>query len=135
MVELQKLPPGIRRPSLWPLPETFPWRLASDEVYADPTSAFSEPFGSARTALDYGYHRKPALLRQHLQDVILQRALSSQAKPKTGQRPWCVFTAGAMGVGKSHALLSLHAEALFPLDRFQQIDPDKIKGEVRGVTP
>ena len=80
----------------------------------------------------------PGLLprqRQHLQDVILQRALSSQAKPKTGQRPWCVFTAGAMGVGKSHALLSLHAEALFPLDRFQQIDPDKIKGEVRGATP
>jgi len=43
-------------------------------------------------------------------------------------RPWIVYTAGAMGAGKSHSLRDLHARGLFPLERFIWIDPDAIKG-------
>ena len=85
----------------------------------------------ARGALDYAYHKRPILARQHLQNTILRKVLlNDKALPREGAAPWIVFTAGAMGVGKSHALLSLHAEGLFPLDTFQAIDPDKLKGEL-----
>ena len=35
-----------------------------------------------------------------------------------------------MGVGKSHALLTLHNDGRFPLCAFQPIDPDKLKAEL-----
>jgi hypothetical protein len=35
--------------------------------------------------------------------------------------PWVVFTAGAMGAGKSRAMHWLHARGLFPLPSFVQV--------------
>ena len=35
-----------------------------------------------------------------------------------------------MGVGKSFTLLSLEKFGCFPLRQFQQVDPDKLKGEL-----
>jgi hypothetical protein len=55
----------------------------------------------------------------------------SSAAALTTQRsegPWLVYTAGAMGAGKSHTLRYLSREGLFPLDRFIVVDPDMIKG-------
>ena len=57
------------------------------------------------------------------------------ASSARGTGPWLVYTAGAMGAGKSHTLRFLHAQGLFPLDRFIWVDPDAIKGllpDMRG---
>ena len=47
--------------------------------------------------------------------------LTEALERRPDERPWIVFTAGAMGVGKSYAMLSLHSEGLFPLDAFQAV--------------
>ena len=108
----------------------FPWADPTSTVYASAAPEVCETFHEAREALDYSYHDRPLVARQRLQDDILLAALNEKATPLPGERPWIVFTAGAMGVGKSHALLSLHAEGIFPLDSFQNVDPDKLKGEL-----
>mmetsp|Transcript_20443 Transcript_20443/g.43845 ORF Transcript_20443/g.43845 Transcript_20443/m.43845 type:complete len:485 (-) Transcript_20443:379-1833(-) len=98
--------------------------------------AFAPSFAASRVKLDYGYHRPPARGRQELQDHILGKirgasdgAASSSSSTAKG-RPWIVFTAGPMGVGKGYALTMLHRSGLFPLDSFLKIDPDLIKNEL-----
>ena len=85
----------------------FPWADPTSRVYASAAPEVCETFHEAREALDYSYHDRPLVARQRLQDDILLAALNERATPLPGERPWIVFTAGAMGVGKSHALLSL----------------------------
>ena len=112
----------------------FPWDRPTVDVYASSSgsdsSEFDGQFGAARAALDYSYHKRPAPARQRLQDAVLKGVLTEALERRPDERPWIVFTAGAMGVGKSYAMLSLHSEGLFPLDAFQAVDPDKLKGEL-----
>lgn len=48
-------------------------------------------------------------------------------KKKRKEGPWIVFTAGAMGAGKSHVLKWLAKKGYFPLDDFVFADPDMIR--------
>jgi Zeta toxin len=41
--------------------------------------------------------------------------------------PWIVFTAGAMGAGKSHVIHWMSQRGSFPLPDIVQIDPDLFK--------
>ncbi len=41
--------------------------------------------------------------------------------------PWIVFTAGAMGAGKSYTMKHLHNTNRFPLPNFITIDPDEVR--------
>lgn len=41
--------------------------------------------------------------------------------------PWIVFTAGAMGCGKSHTMQTLVDRKRFPLGSFVTVDPDEIR--------
>jgi len=41
--------------------------------------------------------------------------------------PWIVFTAGAMGCGKSHTMQKLVEKSRFPLGSFVTVDPDEIR--------
>ena len=41
--------------------------------------------------------------------------------------PWIVFTAGAMGAGKSHTMNALVEKGRFPLKAFVRVDPDDIR--------
>ncbi|CAM9250339.1 unnamed protein product [Choristocarpus tenellus] len=43
------------------------------------------------------------------------------------ERSWLVFTAGAMGAGKSHVMRWLAAKGFFPLEAFVQVDPDRLR--------
>ena len=43
------------------------------------------------------------------------------------QSPWIVFTAGAMGAGKSHTIRMLGHKKYFPLKSFVLVDPDEIR--------
>ncbi len=57
-------------------------------------------------------------VREGIGDIVDERS-----------RPWLVFTAGTMGVGKGHVLLHLsrNKAASFPLDRFVRVDPDEFR--------
>ncbi len=117
---------------------------------------FTGPYASTRAGLDYSYHANYLPERQAIQDAIISRFLSGGARISTSsvsssadvtsekedaqvsssseapitqrsEGPWLVYTAGAMGAGKSHTLRYLSRENLFPLDRFIVVDPDMIK--------
>ncbi|GFH56011.1 hypothetical protein CTEN210_12487 [Chaetoceros tenuissimus] len=45
----------------------------------------------------------------------------------TPVNPWIVFTAGAMGSGKSYTIRKLHQQDRFPLETFVTVDPDEIR--------
>ena len=118
---------------------------STEQLYAAPRGlegVFAGPFGETRRGLDYGFHSNYAAERQAVQDGIVKRflqggvsvggvgaggagAVGADGAPDAA-RPWIVYTAGAMGAGKSHSLRNLHARGLFPLERFIWVDPDAI---------
>ena len=122
----------------------------------DAEPPFVGPYHETRAGLDYSYHLRYVEERQRVQDAIVTRFLaggssvvaplgggcggtgsgeSGSAAPANAPRPWLVYTAGAMGAGKSHTLRWLHSQGLFPLERFVWVDPDAIKGmlpDMRG---
>ena len=61
---------------------------------------------------------------QRLQGRLIERLIGCA---RNSERPWIVFTAGAMGVGKTHALRRLAERGDFPLRTFAVIDPDVVK--------
>lgn len=46
------------------------------------------------------------------------------------RRPWIIFSAGSMGVGKGYVMSRLNERGLFPLDQLLHIDPDMLKSEL-----
>jgi len=60
------------------------------------------------------------------QDRLVSKLLNTCTCPKQAH-PWIVFTAGAMGAGKSRTVEWMSERGIFPLDNIVQIDPDKIK--------
>lgn len=54
---------------------------------------FSSPYASIRENLDHEYHGRYSLQRQEVQDRLIANALRHG---ETQDRPWVVFTAGAM---------------------------------------
>jgi hypothetical protein len=50
-----------------------------------------------------------------------------QNQPSKQSPPWIIFTAGAMGAGKSYTIKQLHSKNRFPLHKFITIDPDEIR--------
>lgn len=95
---------------------------------------FYGPYAHIRKTLDYSYHSNYTRERQLLQDAIISHFMR---KPKivddegqvgtTPTLPFIVFTAGAMGVGKSHVIQYLHKHRYFPLSSFVIADPDEIR--------
>jgi hypothetical protein len=138
----------------------FDYSIPTHEVYKTPVDTAetnsrmmahngSAPsiFASARGRLDYSYHSNPVLNRQLLQDAILTRVVSGTGisstdttedpkivtptpTPAEPKRPWIVFTAGAMGVGKGYVVTQLQQANLFPAQDFCKIDPDMLKSEL-----
>ena len=122
--------------------------------------SFTPTFASARSHLDYSYHTNLVRHRQLLQDAILGRVVCGTESSDDGaqrdvkkqeeeskeeddkitplksslvsrkRRPWIVFTAGAMGVGKGYVLTQLQQNDLFPAKDFVKIDPDMLKSEL-----
>jgi len=45
----------------------------------------------------------------------------------TPDRPWIIFTAGAMGAGKSHTVKMLQAFGCCSLTHMSKVDPDTVK--------
>lgn len=87
--------------------------------------AFVGRFATIREKLDYSYHSVYSKQRQLLQDDII-RAFLAKGRA-SGEDPWAIFTAGPMGVGKTHAMTQLQRKGLLSLDDFVYIDPDILR--------
>lgn len=95
---------------------------------------FVGKYAKLRASLDHTYHGYYTVERQLFQDEIIESlgntvVVDSKTnkvceKPKD---PWLVFTAGAMGAGKSRAMKWLDETGHFPLASFVQVDPDVIR--------
>ncbi|CAE7223728.1 sol [Symbiodinium sp. CCMP2592] len=84
-------------------------------------------FADIRNRLDADYHGYYTERRQRLQDELLQDVLASGLPD---ERPWIVYTAGAMGAGKSHVVRWLSRNDYFALPIFVQIDLDRFRTQL-----
>ena len=131
----------------------FDWSLPTSVAYKDEdTDIYTPIFRESRSKLDYSYHENPILERQQYQDLVLSRVLdivngngetagdvetvsTATSSENTSQRPFLVYTAGPMGVGKSFVLSQLHQRGqIFPLETFVKIDPDMLKSELPEIS-
>jgi hypothetical protein len=81
-------------------------------------------FADIRRTFDYSWHTNYSLRRQAWQDETIRgvvRGTGAQAQP------WVIFTCGAMGAGKGHAMGWLSRHNDFPLEDMVHIDPDRFK--------
>jgi hypothetical protein len=111
--------------------------LSTEDNYQSTQKTFHGKFQRIRASLDYTYHANYTPQRQILQDQIISTLLSRSnaniTDYNTGnscispKNPWIVFTAGAMGSGKSYTIKQLHAYDRFPLETFITVDPDEIR--------
>ena len=110
--------------------------ISSEENYKAPADeqGFFGPLADIRSTLDYSYHEHYTKKRQSLQDKIIMDMLNSALiTDKNGDvcttptEPWLVFTAGAMGAGKSYTMNKLVEKGRFPLLAFVLVDPDEIR--------
>jgi hypothetical protein len=108
--------------------------ISSEENNKSDDMNFYGKYSYIRKTLDYGYHCNYTFERQKLQDAIISDMLDDAfifdedgnvgSVPK---EPWIVFTAGAMGAGKSHTMNILVERGRFPLTAFVLVDPDEIR--------
>ncbi|CAM9528062.1 unnamed protein product [Choristocarpus tenellus] len=80
----------------------------------------------ARASRDFDYHGNYIRARQEFQDSLVRNVVGSSSRK---DHPWIVFTAGAMGAGKSHVISWMSREGLFPLPDIVIIDPDQFKAD------
>jgi len=120
---------------------------STEQLYRSDIVSFHGPYASLRAMLDYTYHANYTPSRQALQDWIITTLLQSHSSDPNvaGQttscvvshyhhqqqqqphQPWIVFTAGAMGAGKSYTIRHLTQQGRFPLQHFVSVDPDEVR--------
>jgi len=113
-----------------PLEMAYDFTRSTDENYstphtkADPSLFSVSLFASIRNTLDQEYHGVYTAERQRIQDEIISQVAMQGI---TQEKPWIVFTAGAMGAGKSHVINWMSERGIFPLSNIVQLDPDVFK--------
>jgi len=78
-----------------------------------------------RKSRDYSYHPIYTRDRQVLQDRLIRDVVCGSREPQ--KSPWIIFTAGAMGAGKSFSLNWMSQNGYFPLENMSVLDPDEFK--------
>ncbi len=108
--------------------------LSSEDNNKSDEAKFYGKFSHIRKTLDYSFHSHYTFERQKLHDSIitdmLNEAYICDENGNIGTvaaDPWIVFTAGAMGAGKSHTMRVLVEKSRFPLPAFVIVDPDEIR--------
>lgn len=111
----------------------FDWGLSTEENYRSHDRQMFGRFRTIREQLDYEYHSNYLPSRQILQDTIVNTFLQQSVGDSSSceEEPWIIFTAGAMGAGKSHTVRELRRQGELPVDSFVNVDPD----EIRRVLP
>lgn len=126
---------------------TYDYSKSTSYNHADPNAQLRREYYTARVGLDYYHHVRYSMERQAIQDSIIRQLLSfedmQRGRPVVGsewkrvvrgsrlvrqpRQPWCIFTAGAMGAGKTHVMCALDRHGLVPLNRFVRVDMDRIR--------
>mmetsp|Transcript_7349 Transcript_7349/g.16722 ORF Transcript_7349/g.16722 Transcript_7349/m.16722 type:complete len:650 (+) Transcript_7349:65-2014(+) len=113
---------------------TYRPHLSTEQNHKSSQPGFYGPYSHIRSTLDYNYHVHYTRKRQTLQDTIIANFLDcALITDKNGNvcttptEPWIVFTAGAMGAGKSYTMNKLVEKGRFPLLAFVHVDPDEIR--------
>lgn len=113
---------------------SFSVQMSTEVNHKSDDMQFYGPYSHIRKQLDYTYHSNYKKERQWLQDAIIEDILKTAKLTDvngdvctTPTEPWLVFTAGAMGAGKSHTIRKLQEEGRFPLMAFVFVDPEDIR--------
>ena len=107
---------------------SFDYSQPTCSAHNDPNALLTGKYRSIRAGLDTGYHGMYSVARQQLQDGLLDDAMCSIKGGKAD--PWIVFTAGAMGSGKSRTFDWLTERGIVPLQEIQILDPDMFKASL-----
>jgi len=119
----------------------YNWTLSTQENYRAPDDRDYGKYAAIRRNIDKKFHGYYTRSRQLFQDSIIDAMLyhhdgdhhhhhHSKNHHPSRRRPWIVFTAGAMGAGKSHTIRVLAARGRFPLHSFVTVDPDVIRHQL-----
>eukprot|EP01063_Lacrimia_lanifica_P026749 TRINITY_DN3657_c2_g1_i1.p1 TRINITY_DN3657_c2_g1~~TRINITY_DN3657_c2_g1_i1.p1 ORF type:complete len:672 (+),score=241.48 TRINITY_DN3657_c2_g1_i1:103-2118(+) len=108
----------------WVVPPDYDYTKATNEVHRVPGTAVVGDYTDIRSTLDFAYHGNYSHARQLYQDVIIRDIIGGACAK---EHPWLVFTAGAMGAGKSYTIRWMSDHGYFPLPDIVQIDPDRFK--------
>jgi len=106
------------------IPDGYNWEICTQENYVSSSSSPSGPLAGVRKLTDTAYHGHYTAERQRFQDDLVLRLLPPSTTPL--KEPVLLFTAGAMGVGKSFVIRWMAESGLLPLSEFALIDPDRI---------
>eukprot|EP00667_Euglena_gracilis_P019111 EG_transcript_20405 len=103
--------------------QQYDYSKPTSEVYAASKVEFAPKYEEVRRLLDYSWHPHYTLQRQLFQDHLVDQvfANASAARPA---RPWILFTAGPMGVGKGYVMQHFEREGLLNLQDWVQSLPD-----------
>jgi len=115
---------SLTDPPLFIIPDNYDFTKTSVEVYGSKDMNFLSREQS-RSRIDYNFHSNFMSTRQELHDTIVDYTLG--ACTKTYHDPWIVFTAGAMGSGKTSTMKRLSHLDYFPINNFVRISPDRLK--------
>ena len=118
----------LRDGSAGMVPDGFDYKSCTFSQYQDANATHAGKYAAIRAGLDTAYHGTYSQPRQALQDRLLDDAL--QGVEGGRETPWCIFTAGAMGSGKSHVFEYLVNRAILPLQGVQILDPDMFKASL-----
>jgi len=106
----------------------FDHTLSTEVNYRSPAGSprsATSLFQKERKVLDPGYHAEYIQPRIDMQDRLVSETLSQVSDMDVGSiNPIALFTAGPMGVGKSHVVSWLAKSGLLPLPNFVRADPD-----------
>lgn len=114
----------------------FNLEKSTEYNYAYHNLDFHGQYPHIRARIDYNYHSNYTPQRQHIQDKVIQDIFEKNNSTITDSNgnscdtptfPWVVFTAGAMGAGKTYTVRHLAAKERFPLNQFVAVDPDDIR--------
>jgi len=109
----------------------YDYARSTRDNYQDPSGSLESfgPFAAIRDGLDKAYHGLYTRARQAMQDELVWQVLGEgKGEGKARQaNPWVVFTAGAMGAGKSHTIRWMAQRDIFPLRDIVPIDSDLFK--------
>jgi hypothetical protein len=109
------------------VPGDYDFAKGTQENYANADlHDFHGEFRDIRATRDASYHGNYTKARQILQDQIIRNVIGAGVKHPS---PWIVFTAGAMGAGKSHTINWMSDNDYFPLPDFIQVDPDSFRSK------
>ncbi|CAE7383323.1 hddc3 [Symbiodinium natans] len=107
------------------LPPNYNWDICTQQNYAE-----SEPviipgkLEGARKLVDSAYHGYYTRERQRFQDDLVTHLVENNGRPR--QAPMLLFTAGAMGVGKTFVINWLRDNGILSVADFVKINPDKL---------